>query len=118
MPSVLLTGASKGLGLAALRLLLTSPSLNGAKPTCITTISRSVTPELDALQKEFADRLEVVQGDVQDREVSVQAVGQAVERFGGLDSVVLNAGVLDPLGRLADVDVVRPPHLPSSFKRA
>lgn len=108
MPTILLTGASKGLGLAVLSLLLRSPSLNAQSAPSVVTISRSLPAELLALQKEFPDRLACVQGDVADKAVSAKAVGTAVERFGGLDSIVLNAGVLDPLSKLADVDIVRP----------
>jgi NAD(P)-dependent dehydrogenase (short-subunit alcohol dehydrogenase family) len=109
MPAILLTGASRGLGLSVLTLLLRSPSLNAGRPPAVVTISRSLPAELEALAKEFPDRLVCVQGDVADKAVSVEAVGKAVERFGGLEAVILNAGVLDPLGKLADVDIVRSP---------
>ena len=110
MPAILLTGASRGLGLSVLTLLLRSPSLNaaGRAPPSVVTISRSLPAELEALAAEFPERLVCVQGDVVDKSVNVDAVGKAVERFGGLEAVILNAGVLDPLGKLADVDIVRP----------
>lgn len=107
MPAILLTGASRGLGLSVVTLLLRSPSLNAGRAPSVVTISRSLPAELQALAAEFPDRLVCIQGDVADKQVSVDAVGKAVKRFGGLEAVILNAGVLDPLGKLADVDLVR-----------
>lgn len=82
---IILTGASKGLGLAALRIALASP-LSAA----VVAVSRSLPEELLALQREHTDRLELIAGDVSDRAVSVKAVAKAVERWGRLDAVILN----------------------------
>jgi NAD(P)-dependent dehydrogenase (short-subunit alcohol dehydrogenase family) len=37
-------------------------------------------------------------GDVADSSISQQACATALEKFGRLDGVILNAGTLDPLG--------------------
>lgn len=96
--TVLLTGASRGLGLATLEILL-------AQPANVVAVSRSLPPALEALQKQHANSLVVIQGDVADRSVSESAVEQAISKFGSLDGIILNAGVLQPLGRIGDVDV-------------
>lgn len=56
--TVLVTGASRGIGLACARTLLADFQCN------VVTLSRSLSKELEQLQKEFKGRLEVVQGDV------------------------------------------------------
>lgn len=99
-PVVLLTGASKGLGLSTLSLLLSAPL--SARVVCV---SRSLSAELSSLAQSHPDNVELVQGDVALRETSKRAVNKAIERWGALDAVVLNAGSLEPLGRVAEVDV-------------
>lgn len=56
--TIIVTGASRGLGLACARILLDKFNCN------VVTISRSMTEELQGLKKEFNGRIEVVQGDV------------------------------------------------------
>ncbi|WOO77253.1 putative oxidoreductase [Vanrija pseudolonga] len=97
-PVVILTGASRGLGLAIARSLL---SVHGAR---VATLQRTLTPELEALAGEFgADRILNITGSVAKPEDNVKVVDAAVAKWGQLDSVILNAGTLDPLGKLADV---------------
>lgn len=95
-PVVLLTGASRGLGLAILRLLLSgSSSASAAFPACrVATISRTLTPELSALQASNPCDLVCIQGDVTSASVNAAAVSTALSKFGALDSVVFNAGVV------------------------
>ncbi|CAD6923268.1 unnamed protein product [Tilletia controversa] len=105
-PCILLTGASKGIGLATLRLLLELPASlkypSTESPPSIVTVSRSITSELQELASQYADRVEVLQGDVTAPEVSARAVQRAQERFGRLDALILNAGVLG-MGKLGEV---------------
>lgn len=56
--TILVTGASRGIGLACARILLEKFNCN------VVTLSRSMTDELKALKKDFDGRVEVVQGDV------------------------------------------------------
>ncbi|MDL4816799.1 SDR family NAD(P)-dependent oxidoreductase [Actinomadura opuntiae] len=76
------TGASKGIGLAVVRTLLEE----GAR---VAAVSRKPSPELDALAG--PDLLHVA-ADLMDPDAPALAVEQAVERFGGLDVLVNNAG--------------------------
>ncbi|WP_448192290.1 SDR family NAD(P)-dependent oxidoreductase [Azospirillum sp. sgz301742] len=104
MPSLdrkvaLVTGASRGIGLSA------AVALAEAGATII-GLARS-TPVSDAL----AERLTVLGRphllhacDVSDWSAVEGIVRTAVERFGGIDIVVNNAGVVDPIGRLGDTD--------------
>lgn len=56
--TILVTGASRGIGLACARILLDKFSCN------VVTLSRSMTSELEELSKQFEGKIEVVQGDV------------------------------------------------------
>lgn len=55
---ILVTGASKGLGLECARILLEKFQCN------VVTLSRSSTKELQDLKGKYAERLDIVQGDV------------------------------------------------------
>lgn len=104
-PVVLVTGASRGLGLA-----ITSILLRGSKaiaPSNVITISRSVPNSLQQLSKEQQESkaetsLIIKQGDVCSEIDTKQLVEEAITKWGRLDAVVLNAGVIE-FARLADI---------------
>ena len=94
---VAVTGASSGIGAATAQPLLDV----GAKAA----IQARRRDRLDALASKFgADNVLVVTGDVQNPDSATELVNQAVDRFGRLDSMVVNAGIgmyggiLDPSG--------------------
>lgn len=104
-PVVLVTGASRGIGLSVTSLLLegtkTIPSSN------VVTISRSLPDSLQDLQKqqegsENSTSIIIHQGDVCNDEDNRAAIDKALKRWGRLDAVVLNAGVIE-FARIADV---------------
>jgi len=75
------TGASKGIGLAVTRTLLDE----GAR---VVATSRTRTPELDELRGDLLH----VPADLIDPHAPAEVVARAVEAFGGLDILVNNAG--------------------------
>jgi NAD(P)-dependent dehydrogenase (short-subunit alcohol dehydrogenase family) len=75
------TGASKGIGLAVARTLLQE----GAR---VVATSRSSSPELDALDGDLLH----VPADLMDPAAPASVVARAVEAFGGIDVLVNNAG--------------------------
>ncbi|WWC90522.1 uncharacterized protein L201_005458 [Kwoniella dendrophila CBS 6074] len=90
-PVVIITGASRGLGLAVLRILL---SKHNAR---VTTLSRTLTPELQSVVDEFGkDRVLPIQGDVGKSEDNVRTVDETSRKWGEIDGLILNAGTIEP----------------------
>lgn len=97
--TMIVSGASRGIG-AAIAAEASGKGIN------LVLNARSREP-LEALSSSLAggkSAVAVVSGDVSSKEICEQIVGTAVERFGGIDVVVNNAGVLEPVGPLDAVD--------------
>lgn len=92
-PTVIVTGASKGIGLAVTRHLLHKFNTN------VIAISRTRTQELIDLHSQS---LLVIECDVTDEEALANAISVGASRYDGIDGVILNAGILDPLCRIGD----------------
>ncbi|KAJ7228589.1 hypothetical protein GGX14DRAFT_613726 [Mycena pura] len=92
-PTIFITGASKGIGLAITTILLRTFGAN------VIALSRTRTPQLVALA---SDSLLLVDGDVTDQAAVVHAVDQGVKKFSSIDGLILNAGTLEPLCRIGD----------------
>lgn len=75
------TGASKGIGLAVVRTLLEEDAR-------VVAASRTRTPELEALTGDLVH----VAADLMDPAAPAEVVARAVETFGGLDILVNNVG--------------------------
>lgn len=105
---VLLTGASHGIGRALARRL-------AAEKCRLVLVARSA-PELEQLAGELSEQMGcpeavAVPGDVTDPATAERAVAQAIERFGGLDVLINNAG----LGLRAPVARMQPSDLEYVF---
>lgn len=93
---VAITGASRGIGASAARVFAAA----GAK---VVLLARS-EGEIDALAAEIGPAALALRCDVADWASVQQAVATVVQRFGRLDVLVNNAGTIDPIAQLADVD--------------
>ncbi|PPQ98534.1 hypothetical protein CVT24_004025 [Panaeolus cyanescens] len=92
-PVILVTGASKGIGLAVTRFLLLKFNAN------VIAISRSRTAELYQLN---CESLFTVECDISDENALSNAIALGASHYRGIDGLILNAGTLDPLCRIAD----------------
>src|SRR5260221_5703088 len=89
-----ITGASKGLGLALVKLLLST----GNK---VTATSRNAI-DIEKQVSEHRENLLVLTVDITNEESVKNAIRQTIEKFGRLDVVVNNAGYLI-LGSLEEI---------------
>jgi NAD(P)-dependent dehydrogenase (short-subunit alcohol dehydrogenase family) len=87
--TAVVTGASKGIGLAVTRTLLQE----GAR---VVATSRTRTPELDSLDGDLLH----VPADLMDPQAPAEVIARAVEAFGGVDILVNNAGGPPPGAKL------------------
>ncbi|GAA6015661.1 hypothetical protein JCM8202_001066 [Rhodotorula sphaerocarpa] len=92
--TVLLTGASQGLGYATLEILLKA-GVN------VVALQRSESPQLTALAGKYPGVLVISKGDISKDEDNRAAVDVAVQSFGRLDALILNAGQMGPLAPVA-----------------
>ena len=91
----LVTGTASGIGRACARELLDQ----GAA-----VVGVDLSPTVDEVAGPGEDGYVGVQGDASDPTLIAQAVAVAVGAFGGLDLLVLNAGVFPQPARVADLD--------------
>lgn len=92
MASVLITGASRGLGLAFVKELVTRPSSEVSK---IIAAARGEAPALNKIASSSSGRVSVVKLDVTDQDSIKQAVTETESILGsqGLDILINNAGI-------------------------
>ncbi|ODV84212.1 hypothetical protein CANARDRAFT_29366 [[Candida] arabinofermentans NRRL YB-2248] len=97
---VVVTGASRGIGLAIVKhILTTSP---GSK---VIAVARS-HEKLQQIQTQFgSDRVLTIVGDLSQKSTAGKIISQSIAKFGKLDSLVLNAGVLEPVKHIDSIDV-------------
>ncbi|MBU4527336.1 MAG: SDR family oxidoreductase [Hoeflea sp.] len=94
--TALITGASRGIGEAAARIM----AGYGAN---VVLAARS-TRDTARIAADIGDRALAVTCDVAQYVDVENAVNQAIESFGSLDILVNNAGVIDPIARIEDSD--------------
>lgn len=91
-----ITGASRGIGAATARALV-------ARGGSVVLLARSRVA-LDQLADELGDQALAVAADVADYAQVAAAVTQAEHRFGQVDGLVNNAGLIEPIARITDSD--------------
>ncbi|SHE78565.1 NADP-dependent 3-hydroxy acid dehydrogenase YdfG [Ruegeria intermedia] len=94
--TVLITGASRGIGAEAGRVFAAA----GAN---VALVARS-RAQIDALAAELGAQAMAIACDVSDFAQVEQAVAACVDRFGGVDVLIGNAGVIDPISHLVQAD--------------
>ena len=73
--------------------------------TKVVVVARTQAP-LEALTNKYgSDRVDFVVGDITDSSTSEKAVELAISKFGQLNSIIANAGVLEPVGPIESTSV-------------
>ncbi|TPX35114.1 hypothetical protein SmJEL517_g02458 [Synchytrium microbalum] len=100
-PVIIVTGASRGIGLATVRSALSlGCRVVGAGRSKIT----SLDAWKDLLQK-YPTEASYIEGDLCERSVAQEIVKQTVSKYGKIDGVVLNAGVVEPFAKVKNTDI-------------
>lgn len=94
---VVITGASAGMG----REMALTFAREGAKVLAVAR-RQAVLDELKAEAADFEGTIETFAGDCARKEVCEEMIRIAVEKFGRLDSLVNNAGIMDDMAGAAD----------------
>jgi NAD(P)-dependent dehydrogenase (short-subunit alcohol dehydrogenase family) len=99
--AILVTGAAQGIGRAIARRLLADGCSVGVLDLEKTKLSRAYA--------RARDRVEIIAGDVSDDTFADRAVQQLLDRFGRLDGIVSNAGIMirKPLRELSPTEFRR-----------
>jgi NAD(P)-dependent dehydrogenase (short-subunit alcohol dehydrogenase family) len=95
-PVFIVTGAARGLGKAVAEKLV-------ADGAAIVPVVRS-DASAAALRALFGEAAVVVTGDVNAQDTAEAAVAAGLGRWGHVDGLVNNAGVIDPIGAIAETD--------------
>lgn len=95
--SVLITGGSRGIGAATARIF--------AKAGANVGLAARNVAQIEALAGEIGAQALALPCDVSDFDDVSAAVTACVERFGGLDVLIGNAGVIEPIAPMAESDV-------------
>jgi NAD(P)-dependent dehydrogenase (short-subunit alcohol dehydrogenase family) len=94
--TVLITGASRGIGAAAAYAFADA----GAN---VVLAARSRT-EIDAIARDIGDTALAVTCDVADPDAVTALVATTIDRFGAVDVLINNAGLIEPISPLAETD--------------
>ena len=94
--TVLITGASRGIGAAAARVFANAGASVGL-------MARSAA-SLDNLVDEIGEYALAIAGDVSQQQHVANAVDACVDKFGGLDVLINNAGAVEPISHLGSAD--------------
>ncbi|KAJ5122891.1 hypothetical protein N7448_008988 [Penicillium atrosanguineum] len=97
--TIIVTGASRGLGLAMAKYLLSAPQRNN-----VVAVARSLEP-LQKLKSQFDDQVQILAGDLRLPSTAQDAVAIALQSFGAIDGLILNHGVLGQIGNISVAEV-------------
>ncbi len=103
MPNMLITGGARGIGRATAILAAERGWSVAIGYATDETAARETLGAVEALGRRGC----VIGGDVADEQQVIAMFNQASSQLGGLDAVVINAGIVGPSMLLADMDAER-----------
>lgn len=96
---ILVTGVSRGIGKSIVEKILEL-----RKDTVVYGIARSESP-LKEMKQKYGSRFFYVTGDITNTDVLKELVNVAIKGHGRIDSLIANAGVLEPVQHVNDINV-------------
>lgn len=98
--TIIITGGSQGLGKCiALNLLNNYPTAN----VVIVARNKKLLQEFEEeMDEEKKRRILTIAGDVTELSTIENTINGSIEKFGSIDGVIFNAGVIEPVGHLND----------------
>ncbi|MDF1796705.1 MAG: glucose 1-dehydrogenase [Coxiellaceae bacterium] len=93
---VIITGATKGMGLASAKHLLKL----GAKVSMVYSSDQQTAEKVATNLAEYKDNMLLLQADITNRESRQRIVDETISNFGGIDVLINNAGVAAKKGFL------------------
>lgn len=99
IPTVLVTGASRGLGTAVAQIA----AKQGAN-VVITARSADALEKVAAAIRENGRSALIVPGDIADPAFPARLITQTIEQYGRLDALINNAGTVEPIAPLNEAD--------------
>ena len=97
--TIIVTGGSRGLGRATARIAATM----GANVVLAARSEKALQKVADEIGRTGGHALPVT-GDLRKQKTCQHVVEEAVRRFGGVDGLVNNAGILGPLAKIANAE--------------
>lgn len=96
---IIVTGVSRGIGRS-----IVDKIFQHDNEAVVVGIARSEPPLLE-IKKQYGDRFEFIVGDITDRAKLGAMTQLAIDKFGKIDSIVANAGVIEPVSDVFNVDI-------------
>lgn len=100
---IVITGASRGMGKTMAEVLLKES--NDCKLVLIARSKDKLQEFVDSLSNDQRDRVHYVAGDLTNEKTLDSIINETTLKFGKINSVIFNAGILEPISHIDKVDV-------------
>ncbi|KAG0675972.1 hypothetical protein C6P40_002458 [Pichia californica] len=100
--TIIVTGASQGLGHCIVRNILNDYS--NANVVLIARNHALLTGFYNGLSENDKLRVLIIKGDVTNKDLIISAINQTILKFGKIDGIIFNAGMIEPVGHLNEID--------------
>ncbi|GAV29667.1 hypothetical protein PMKS-003169 [Pichia membranifaciens] len=100
---IIVTGASRGMGKSMAEILLRSS--DSCKIVLVARSGDRLQEFVDSLTEKEKARVHFVAGDLTDAKTLDQLVDESVAKFGKINSVIFNAGILEPIAHIEKIDI-------------
>jgi NAD(P)-dependent dehydrogenase (short-subunit alcohol dehydrogenase family) len=99
---IIVTGASRGMGLTIAQVLLKSSEF--VKLVLIARSKDKLQEFVNSLNEKDQKRVHYVAGDLTDEKVLDQLIIESISKFNKINSVIFNAGILEPISHIDKLD--------------